>query len=409
MHAACLAPIRSLLTLAALGCIAAGASALGCGSSSSSGQTTQSGATSGAGGGDCGLKPAENSEWCAADAVQPSCSSVAGFSDEVCGVAFLAPTTAIARSTSVSEFAGTGAPQVSCFEKGNYPAKPGTPATVKVSGLAKIFSHGCNSHDLQIQFYKVQRDGGSTDGDLGDLVGTTTVTGAATFCMTQGTSVANSDCTTRYECPFEYDGVPTNTELVIKTSSPSGHQDWAPLYEYNDYIETSEVSGGVWQHDVRALAADDYSVIPKAALGQPITPGNGAIAGEVHDCGNVRLSGALAGIDQSSAGFFYFNSVEAAPLPDLEASSTSILGLYAGLDIKPGPIVVAAMGEVDNKPVTLGYFRARIFPDSVTWSPSRAFSPSRFRDRDHDLGLRPLTMRFRPKALRERGVSLPAR
>ena len=362
--------------MAALGCVAAGASALGCGSSSSSGQTTQ-GATSGAGGGDCGLDTAENSEWCQANAEQLDCSSVVGDTTEVCGVAFLSPKTALVRSTSVSEFAGSGPPQVSCFEKGHYPAKPGTPTTVKVAGLAKIFSHGCNSHDVQIQIYKVQRSGGSSDGDLGDLVGTAVVTGSETFCMTSGTAVSlsNGDCSTRYECPFEYDGVPTDTELVIKTSSPSGHQDWAPLYEYNDYIGTNDLSNGVWKHDVRALAADDYSVIPKAALGQPITPGNGAIAGEVHDCGDVRLSGALGAIDQSSAGFFYFNSDESAPLPDLEATSTSILGLYAGLDIKPGPIVVAAMGLVDNKPVTLGYFRARIFPDAVTAVTFKGLQP----------------------------------
>jgi hypothetical protein len=374
MNAACLAPIRSLLTLAALGCIASGASALGCGSSTTSGQTTQ-GATSGAGGGNCGLVEAENSEWCAADAEMPPCSAVAGYSAEVCGIPFLKANTALVRSTSVMEFAGTGAPQVSCFEKGHYPAKPGTPSTVKVQGLAKIFSHGCNSHDLQIQIYKVQRNGGASDGDLGDLVGTAFVTGSESVCMSQGTAVANSDCTTRYECPFEYDGVPTDTEIVIKTSSPAGHQDWAPLYEYNNYIGPNDVSNGVWKHDVRALAADDYSVIPKAALGQPITPGNGAIAGEVHDCGDVRLSGALAAIDQSSAGFFYFNSNEAAPLPDLEATSTSILGLYAGLDIKPGPVVVAAMGQVDNKPVTLGFFRARIFADSVTAVTFKGLEP----------------------------------
>jgi hypothetical protein len=359
--------------MAALGCISAGASALGCGNSGTSGETTQA-ATSGAGGGECGLGTVENSEWCHADAVQPNCSAVAGLSDEVCGVAFPNATTAIVRSTGVSEFAGTGAPQVSCFEKGHYPAKPGAPQTVKVKGLAKIFSNGCNSHDLQIQIYKVQR-GGSSDGDLGDLVGTATVTGSETVCMTQGTAIANSDCTTRYECPFEYDGVPTNTELVIKTASPSGHLDWAPLYEYNNFIEPGEVSGGVWVHDVRALAADDYSVIPKAALGQPITPGNGAIAGEVHDCGDVRLSGALAAIDQSSAGFFYFDNDEQKPLPNLEATSTSILGLYAGLDIKPGPVVVAAMGMVDNKPVTLGFFRARIFPNSVTAVTFKGLQP----------------------------------
>jgi hypothetical protein len=364
MHAACLRPFRPLVTGLFASLLAAGSATIGCGSD---GSTSAAASSGNHGDGPCGLVDADNSEWCQGDAVDPNCSAITNQTNDVCGIALPNPGSGVVltRSTNLKEYSGSGPPDVACFEMGHYPAKPATSSMVKIQGHAKIFNQGCNSHDLRIEVFQVQR-GGSADGDLGALVGTAVVTDPETTCETTGRAVDNDSCGTRYECAFEYDGVPTETELVIKTSSPTTMKDWASLYDYNIYIPNHEVSGGAWQHDVRALAADDYSVIPRAAIGQAITPGNGVIAGEIHDCGDVRLSGAVVGIDASSAGLFYFNSNEEAPLPDVQASFTSVLGLYAAFDVQAGPIVVGAMGTVDDKQVTLGYYRARIFPDSVT-------------------------------------------
>ncbi|HVY49275.1 MAG TPA: hypothetical protein VHB21_25465 [Minicystis sp.] len=373
MRAACLRSVRpALLAAVAFGAACAWAP-LGC---SSGGSTSAAASTGGQGGGPCGLADADNAEWCAADAASLDCSTVTAATNDVCGVPIVAPSASgrepLARSTSTVEFAGDGPPEVSCFEQGHYPSKPGTSQMVKVKGLAKIFSSGCNSHDLRIEFYTVKR-GGSDDGLIGSLVGSAVVTDPESVCQSStGTAVSNKDCGTRYECPFEYDGVPTETELAIKTS---GSPNWAPLYDYNIFIPNDEVQGGTWQHDVRALAADDYQVIPHAAYGGSITPGNGVIAGEVHDCGDVRLSGALVNVDQHNRGLYYFTSNEQAPLPDVNATQTSILGLYAAFDIQEGPVTVAAMGFVDNKPVTLGFYKAHIYPDSVTAVTFRGLEP----------------------------------
>jgi hypothetical protein len=289
----------------------------------------------------------------------------------VCKVAVPKPTAELARSTTVQEYAGTGAPQVDCYTPAKYPAAPGTSQMVTVEGLAKIFSSGCESKNLKITFYKVQRGGAAADeGKLGDVVGSTVVTDAD--CKTTGVSTANDKCGTRYECKFSYPNVPSETELAIKTE---GAPTWAPLIQYNIYIPTSEVMAGKWTHDVRALATDDYSAIPAVAIGGPVTSGHGVIAGEVHDCGDVRLINAVADIDRPRVNRTYFTNNEQAPLPDTKATGTSTLGLYAAFDITPGPVTVAAAGQVNGEIVTLGQHHVYVYPDAVTSVTFKGMQP----------------------------------
>jgi hypothetical protein len=305
------------------------------------------------------LAEAPNSAFCQGDPATIDCGTVAqGIRNQVCGVAVQAPTTALTRSSTVMEFAGSGPPQLDCFQPADYP-KAGTPMTVTMSGVARIFSHGPESNSLNIEVHTVKRTGGADDGEVGPIVGKAVLT--ASDCSTDGVSVMGA-CGTVFECKYTYPGVPTETDLAILTNG----QFWAPLYEYNDYIPNAQVKNGVWSHDVRALANDDYSAIPQAAIGSGIMTGLGAIAGEVHDCGNVRLSGATVGTNVANDGLTYFDNDEASPLPDATATSTSILGLYASFNLNPGPASVAALGLVGGKVTTVGYFPAFIYANSVT-------------------------------------------
>jgi hypothetical protein len=117
---------------------------------------------------------------------------------------------------------------------------------------------------------------------------------------------------------------------------------------------------------VQALASDDYSAIPAVAIGQPINQGSGALAGEVHDCGNVRLTNATVDTNVARTALTYFDSDEQSPLPLTSATSTSDLGLYAAFDLLPGPASVAALGLVNGTITTVGYFPAYIHPNAVT-------------------------------------------
>ena len=332
------------------------------------------GGDGGAGGdsGACGLASLENAEFCAAQATQANCDLVAGIHKyDACGVPLKAPAAELKRSANVEEYGGAGDPQVSCLDPASFPDKPGTSQTVTMKGKAVIFSHGCESKDLNIEVYTVKRTGGADDGDLGQLVGGAIKT--ASDCTKGGVESEEEGCDPfRYECVFEYPGVPTETELVIKTSG----QLWASLYDYNLFIRNDETKGGVWEHDVRALASDDYGVISQAAIGAPITAGHGAIAGEVHDCGDVRLVNAVVDVSAPRKALTYFGNDEAHPLPDLGAKATSILGLYAAIDVDPGVVSVAAAGKTkDGKMMGLGYLRIRVFPDSVSTVTFRGMNP----------------------------------
>jgi len=231
---------------------------------------------------------------------------------------------------------------------------------VTMSGYARIFNNGCTSADLTIEVYTVKRTNDASDGQLDQLVGKSVVTAAD--CTAMGVMSTTATCTPRWECPFTYPLVPSETELAVKTYGTK----WAALYQYNIYIPNTAVMNGTWTHDVRALDAGDYSVIAQAALGANITPGNGALAGEVHDCGDVRLIGATVDVNVGRKLLTYFTTDESAPLPDTSATATTALGLYAALDIAPGPASVAALGLVGGKVTTVGYYRVQVFPDSVT-------------------------------------------
>jgi hypothetical protein len=338
----------------------------------SSGGSSGSGTTSGGAVCPDTLAKAEHQEFCEGSAAAVNCDLVTDqYKQQICGVALKEPADDLKRSATVQEFAGSGPPQLGCFDAASYPAKPDTANSqkVQVSGIAKIFSHGCESKNLKIEIYTVKRTGGADDGELDQLIGNPLST--ASDCTMNGVASEEEDCGTRYECKYIYNGVPTETELLIKTSGDA----WASLYDYNVYIPNSEVKNGVWEHDVRALASDDYNVISQAAIGVPVTSGNGALAGEVHDCGDVRLQNATVEIDQPRKIVTYFTSDEDHPLPDTSARESSILSLYAAIDVKPGPVTVAAMGKVDGKMTTIGFFKLQIFPDSVSSVTFRGLRP----------------------------------
>ena len=350
-----LLPIGGLAALLASGC--GGDTATGAGSS-----TTGGGAM-------CpdNLAKAPNSEFCEKSAETVDCSLVTtADKNQVCGVPLRQPSAELKRSATVKEFAGAGAPKVDCFAPAGYPAKadPASSATVQMSGTVKIFSNGCESKLVKIEVFEVGADGalGAPDG-----IALTT----ASDCKANGIATDNPDCGTRYECNYIYSGVPTEKELVIRTSGVN----WAEFYDYNIFIPNKDIVNGEWKHDLRALAAEDYNAIAQAAIGGPITSGNGAIAGEVHDCGDVRLQNAIVDIDKPKKILSYFTSNEAHPLPDLGATGTSTLGIYSALDVAPGPVTVAAIGLVGGKLTALGHYRARVFPNAVTIVTFRGVEP----------------------------------
>jgi len=278
----------------------------------------------------------------------------------------------LSRSGNVKEFGGSGPPDLSCLAPAGYPAAPGSSQKVALTGKVKIFSNGCESKNVAIEIWTVVRDGSEREGLPDTMVGSAVTTAAD--CTVSGESEDNASCNSfdfkRWECRYRYPDVPTETELLVLTKGP----DWAPLYEYNVYLSNAAVVDGVYDKDVRALSQSDYGLIPQTALGKAMEPTNGAIGGEVHDCGDVRLTNAVVDVDRARS-LTYFTDNEEKPLPDTSAIATSTLGLYTALDVEPGPITVAAAGALDGTLVGIGAFRARIFKGSVTSVTFRGLRP----------------------------------
>jgi hypothetical protein len=290
-----------------------------------------------------------------------------------------APNTQVARGLNLHYYSSSDATlDLGCLTS---PPAQGTPQTVTLTGHVKLFSSGQDSAGVKVEVFQE-----GTDGALGAAVGTPFVTtGNDTTdpplqpLVTWLSNCSDPGCKFR---SFSVSGIPTETRLIIKTSDASGQPTtWADLYDYNVYFANGAVTQGSQgpeiQYDPSAVAVTDINTVATAAGGFTVKPDKGLLAGEVHDCGDVRLSGAMVDTDGEHEGpMFYFTDNEADPLPDQErgpkGQGTSQLGLFGALNLDVGaPIHISAIGiapTADGKTqdVLLGTYTIQVYAGAVT-------------------------------------------
>lgn len=287
---------------------------------------------------------------------------------EACCTFVQPPTQELVRGTGLNRNSSTDpAIQLGCLDN---PGELGTPKTVTLKGFLRVFSSGGDSAGVKIEIYKEGKDGA-----LGDLVGAAV--------ETTKDDVKNPPQLPKpawlKKCPdggctfrgFTYAGIPTETPLVIKTSDAAGGEQWAALYDYNIFFANSAVqTGDEVSYDPAAVAATDINTVASAAGGFTVRADKGLLAGEVHDCADVRLSGATVDTDvQHEGSMFYFGENESDPLPDKSRGSlgTSKLGLFGTLNLPTNtPIKVSAVGKSSGQTVLLGTYTVQTFPGAVT-------------------------------------------
>lgn len=317
-----------------------------------------------------------NAAFCGAAAVD-GCQKVA-----VCGVCVPTPAKEATRTPDSKEYKGTGPVDSACF--GAAPTAVGASKTVTMKGWVKIFANGPDSKGVTIDVYEEELDAnGVQTGKLGKLVGSTKSIDTAppcgatpTFpCSRSEDKTKSGTTTTRTLYPYQLAGVPTEKPLVAKTSGDDS--GWFPLYDYNVAARNDKLNAaGEFENDVRALGNDDYASILKAAYNQPPQGGEAAIAGEVHDCGDVRIANATVAVAPAPRyPLFYLSEVEDDPLPDSARSATGKLGLYAIGGAKPGTYTVSSAAKVGADVVTLGSYKVQTFADSVTVFTFRGLRP----------------------------------
>jgi hypothetical protein len=249
------------------------------------------------------------------------------------------------------------------------PGTVGTPMNVTLTGFVWLFAKGLDSKGVKVEVFKENPDGSYVMPAIG-----TYTTQASDMADPVGMMAAswNNNCQPD-GCQFRQytiKNVPTETQLVIKTSDANSAGQWADLYDYNVYFANSTVQNMNASYTASAVAATDIALV-LATVGFQEDTTKGLLAGEVHDCGDVRLSGAIVETDQHhTSGISYFNSDEGNPLPDVAntvGEGTSVLGLWGAFDLAPGvPIRVTAIGKYMGQTTLLGTYTVQVYPGAVT-------------------------------------------
>ncbi len=283
--------------------------------------------------------------------------------------------------TDMNDYCGDGAPDISCLKPGGYPATA-EPKMVSLHGVVDVYATGPDSTGVTIEVYEE-----GPDATLGSLVARATsedtcplheaelpppheVGDELTYCpgLCVERNADTTDC--RRLAYYETDAtVPTNKPLIVKTSGSAG--TWKEMYSYNVWFFDNEVRSGKVFYKARILSTDDWRLIPvSAGDASGIAPGKSAVAGEIHDCGDVRLFFATVGTNPLSGMLTYFNGKEEKLYPDRGRVDygTNLDGLYAAIEIDADRLVwVTALATISGEGlVNLGWRRARTFPDALT-------------------------------------------
>lgn len=289
---------------------------------------------------------------------------------------------------------GTPPPNLSCFERAHWPTA-GTSQTVTMWGAVRVFGNGGDSQHVRVTVYRVGPDGMPVEPAIGSAVSDVAhpAHGTEDVYSPSRDRIVSTRATGGYAIP----NVPTETELVVVSegdaADPTARGLWSHrIYDYNIMLLTADVdremapAGIAGDHKVRfnprVIANADWESIPSASALNGITMGRGALAGEVHDCDDVRLSGARVESAPRRAWdgpVIYFSDNDTNPLPDLGRGQrgTSLLGTYALLDMDPGAVTVASIGYdgAARRVRHLGSYRARVFANAVTIVTLRGLRP----------------------------------
>jgi hypothetical protein len=184
----------------------------------------------------------------------------------------------------------------------------------------------------------------------------------------------------RWEARYTLNNVPTNQQLVVRVAGPNGQSDqsWIQTVSWNVYLSANAractgpndnncLNGNTYQLDVDVFSRAAYSLIPReAGLSGGVTPGMGAIFGEVRDCNDVRVRNAAVGTSSPADRLSYFRGAPIQTIPDPALLATEALGQYALLNLRPGAASVLAAGLVNDTLTSFGSFDAFVYPNTVS-------------------------------------------
>jgi len=344
---------------------------------------------------------------------------------------FFPPTLPAARTqcgdvTEYCDTTGVTTPNLTCIGQSGPAPGSAAPAKVTLTGFVHVFSSGPDSSNVRIQVFDaatVTATDPATQTPLGTVMKTALDPATQRACdadAAKGCSIplangcmlpacndglngrqddhkycrdngAGGECSDRlrWEARYSMADIPTNTRLVIRVTGQNGMSDatWATTVAFNiflstsdracknvsdtDCLDTSDPMNPKYQLNVSALSSADYVNIPTiSGLAGGITQGEGAMAGEVHDCDNIRVGNVEVVTTPGADRFTYFNGNPIMTLPDASRASvgTDRLGLFAALNIKPGAVTVETGGATASGGplISFGTFDAFVYANAVS-------------------------------------------
>lgn len=294
--------------------------------------------------------PEEVASWCTCETAptcEPPRTAIA------CCTAAVPPAQALARSLETNEFSSTDPTlDLACLAS---PRGPRTSQLVTLSGYVRLWRGGVDSAGTSIEVFRQLPNGG-----VGERVGAPVLVDAddARHPILQPRprwriACGAEGCAYRH---FELSGVPTETPLVAIIQDAGSHR-FATVEEPSIFLRNDEVQLGRISRDLWAVAQTDVNYLG-AMTGLTLTSSNAIVLGEVHDCGDVRLRGAMVSHDAAQTPMpVYMTSSEADPLPDKRAAleGTGRLGAFVlgGLR-KDETVRVVALGKVSGRDTLVG-------------------------------------------------------
>ena len=206
------------------------------------------------------------------------------------------------------------------------------------------------------------------------------------FCDCRTGPDADAPACRAYECSSEgfyrFEGsIPSNTPVTMRITNPTD-DTVVDTYIWGLVPVDALAVDDVFTYNAALIYASTYQSISVLAGKAPdgyrdLTDGqgNGAIAGEIHDCSDTIVGGAVVGLDdfdRFTMAITYFDGA-ADPHPDTRRTSTASDGLYAIMNV-PTDVehtVVAGVRDPactgdDCSCLSLGSRKVRAYPDSVS-------------------------------------------
>ena len=290
----------------------------------------------------------------------------------------------------------SSSPNLACLSDG--PSLAEGPATANLYGVVSRFGGGLKTYDIQVDVFLASEwdpsecESGSESSwancyrDHGTPIGTGASFPVGDVSLPELCD-GHGDCPLGYECIqddlgdtcdeqfglYVIEGLPTNTELVLRARATKFESKWHDTYVFGVVLHADQVDEeGRVHYDATMVSQAQWLMTPNTVGLDDIPATRGVVGGRVRDC---RVPGERAGwpiaevslaMKKPPKALVYFNNLEDDTVPLDNRETTNIVGRFAALDIAPGWNVLAGVAQIGGEAVPIGSTEVYVVPDALS-------------------------------------------